>query len=116
MLLDRGSGLRTRFDNGGFDWTFDLWSRSLHRFFGRFYWRLFDSYSACAMVVPTIAVGRFDSEAEPALDGNSNVLIDRAGVGLLFLHAELGQQLENPVRLHFQLPRQLVDPDLQLHR
>lgn len=68
------------------------------------------------MVVRTIAIGGFDGEAEPAFDCDGYVLIDRTGVGLFFLHAELGQQLEDLVRLNFQLPRQLVDPDLQLHR
>jgi hypothetical protein len=41
-----------------------------------------------------------------------DVVIDRAGVGLLFCDSELRQQLEDPVRLDLKLPCQLVDSDL----
>jgi hypothetical protein len=40
------------------------------------------------------------------------VVLERAGVGLLVGDAELGQHLQKPGRLHFQLPSQLVDADL----
>jgi hypothetical protein len=82
----------------------------------RFFGRLFNGDSTAAVIVRAIAIGGFGREAKFALDSDSDVLIDRAGVSLFFLHAELGQQLENPVRLNFKLTRQLVDPDLQLHR
>jgi hypothetical protein len=54
--------------------------------------------------------------AEPLLDGDRHVLVDRAGVRLLFLDTELRQQLQNSVRLDLKLACQLVDSDLQLHR
>jgi hypothetical protein len=44
-----------------------------------------------------------------------HVLIDRAGVRLLFRNAQLGKPVQYLVGLHFQLPCQLVNPNL-LHR
>jgi hypothetical protein len=78
--------------------------------------RFLDRYRGSTAVGRSITVLRLDRQAEPPLNSDCHVLVDRAGVGLLFLNAKLGQQLENLVRLDFQLPRQLVDPDLQLHR
>jgi hypothetical protein len=53
--------------------------------------------------------------AEPLLDSDRHVLVDRAGVRLLLLNAELGQQFQYFVRLDFKLACQLVYSDLQLH-
>jgi hypothetical protein len=53
---------------------------------------------------------------EAALDRQSYVLINRAGMGLLFLDTKLRQQLQYLVGLDFQLPSQLIDSDFQLHR
>jgi hypothetical protein len=55
-------------------------------------------------------------EAEPVLNRDCDILVDRAGVGLLFVDAELRQQIQYYVRFDFQLPCQLIDSDLQLHR
>jgi hypothetical protein len=44
-----------------------------------------------------------------------HIFIDRAGVRLLFLHAQLRQQIENDARFHLKFPRQLVDSDF-FHR
>jgi hypothetical protein len=52
---------------------------------------------------------------QPLPQYNGNVLIDRAGMRFLLLHAQFGQQIENNAGLHFKLPRQLVDSDF-LHR
>ena len=46
---------------------------------------------------------------EPATHDQRNVFIDRAGVCLLFGHAEFGEQIQDHVRFHLKLPRQLVD-------
>ena len=50
-----------------------------------------------------------------AAQPDGHVLIDGAGVRLLFGDAEFGEALQYFVGLDFQLPRQLVDPNL-LHR
>jgi hypothetical protein len=44
-----------------------------------------------------------------------HVVVDRAGVGLLVCYAEFGKFVEDLMRLHLELPRQLVDPNLS-HR
>ena len=59
-----------------------------------------------------VRVGR----AQHLFDGDGYILIDRAGVRLLLLDAQARQQLEDPVRFHFEFPSQLVNSDLQLHR
>lgn len=41
-----------------------------------------------------------------------NVIINRTGVGLLLLHPEFGQQVQDPAGLYFQLPRQFVNSNL----
>jgi hypothetical protein len=43
--------------------------------------------------------------------GNCYIFINGAGVGLLLLHAQFGQQIENDTGLHLKLPRQLVNSD-----
>jgi hypothetical protein len=57
-----------------------------------------------------------DRKTEAALDRDRYVFVDGAGMSLLFLNTELRQELEYPVWLDFQLPRQLIDSDFQLHR
>src|SRR5262249_9005081 len=54
-------------------------------------------------------------EAVPAAQFDRHVFIDRTGMRLLFRDAQLGEQVENLVSFHFQLSRQLIDPNL-LHR
>jgi len=54
--------------------------------------------------------------AKTMLDRDRYILVDRAGVSLLFVNSEFGQQIQYYVRLDFELPGQLVDSDLQLHR
>jgi hypothetical protein len=39
------------------------------------------------------------------------VLVQRAGVGLLFGNPQLGEQVENALRLYLELSRQLVNPN-----
>jgi hypothetical protein len=41
-----------------------------------------------------------------------HIVVDRAGVGQLFGHAEFGELLDDLSRLYFELPRQLIDSDL----
>lgn len=57
-----------------------------------------------------------DGVSEPLFDRDRYIFVNRAGMGLLFLNAQLGQHLEDDVRLDLKLPGQLVNPDLQLHR
>jgi hypothetical protein len=47
--------------------------------------------------------------------GEGNILIDRAGMGLFLLHAEFGQQVENDAGFDLKFSRQLVDSNF-LHR
>jgi hypothetical protein len=69
----------------------------------------------CGLVIsPLIPVGV--RVAEVPLDGDGDIFVDRAGVGLLFLNTEFGKQLENLVRLYFEFPSQLVNSNLQLHK
>jgi len=58
-------------------------------------------------------IGHIESVQPAQLD--SNVLVDGAGMGLLFRDAQFREAVEDLVSLHFQLPRQLVDSNL-LHR
>ena len=53
---------------------------------------------------------------QPVLDRDRNIFIDRARVSLLFINTEFGQQIQYDVRLDFELPGQLINSDLQLHR
>jgi hypothetical protein len=54
--------------------------------------------------------------AEPPLYRERNILVDGAGVRLLFLDAKLRQQLQYSVGLDFQFASELIDSDFQLHR
>jgi hypothetical protein len=53
---------------------------------------------------------RQEPKMTPQLDGD--VVIHRAGVGLLFCDSELRQQIEDLVRFDLELPRQFVNSDL----
>jgi len=54
--------------------------------------------------------------AQAVLYSDGYILVDRTGVGLLFINSEFRQQIQYDVRFDFELPGQLVDSDLQLHR
>jgi hypothetical protein len=41
----------------------------------------------------------------------SQVVVKRAGMGLLVVNAELGEKVEDYARLHFELACQLIDPN-----
>jgi len=73
-----------------------------------------DGYGRTAAL--TGALGNSGCSSKPVLDGRRDILVDGAGVCLLLLNAEIRQQVQNYVRFDFQLPRQLIDSDLQLHR
>jgi hypothetical protein len=55
----------------------------------------------------------FGNKSPPEFE--CDVFVDRAGVRLFLLHAQVRQHVENDARFHFKLPRQLIDPDF-LHR
>jgi hypothetical protein len=46
---------------------------------------------------------------ETAAKLQRNLVVQRAGVGLLVRHSELGQQLQEDVRFYFELASQLID-------
>jgi hypothetical protein len=56
-----------------------------------------------------------DIEAIQSPQLDRDVLIDRAGVRLLLADAQFGEPVQDLVSFHFQLPGQLVNPNL-LHR
>jgi len=58
-------------------------------------------------------VGNIEAIEAPQPDGY--IFIDRAGMRLFFGDAEFREAVENLMSLNFQLPGQLVDPNL-LHR
>jgi hypothetical protein len=58
----------------------------------------------------SFGLGRKESKKTPQLD--RSFLFNRAGVGLLFGDAELGEHLKQPGWLYFELPRQFVYSDL----
>lgn len=53
--------------------------------------------------------------AEQAAQVQNHVVFERAGVRLLIGDAKFGEPVQQFVRFHFQLPRQLIDSNL-LHR
>jgi hypothetical protein len=62
-----------------------------------------------ALVVEGVRAGA--DHAEMSANQVRRVLVQRTGVGLLFGHAQLGEQLENALRLDLELSRQLIDAD-----
>jgi hypothetical protein len=60
-----------------------------------------------------VFLGNFMAEDPPQFDGD--IFVDRAGVGLLLGHAQLGELVQNLVRLDLQLPSQLINANL-VHR
>jgi hypothetical protein len=51
--------------------------------------------------------------AEVAAHFQCDVVVDRAGVGFLFSNTQLRQEVEDAVRLHLELPGQLVNSDFR---
>jgi hypothetical protein len=45
------------------------------------------------------------------LDRGGDVVFDRAGMGLLFLHTQFREQVKNQIRFDLQLTGQLIDSD-----
>jgi hypothetical protein len=52
---------------------------------------------------------------EPLTNRNRHILVDRAGVRLLFTHPKFREEIENDAGFNFQFPGQLVNPNF-LHR
>jgi hypothetical protein len=65
------------------------------------------------LVVPLVVEGvRAGADhAEVSANQVRRVFVQRTGVGLLFGHAQLGEQFENALRLDLELSRQLIDAD-----
>jgi hypothetical protein len=70
-------------------------------------------------VVFMMSVGRTKRSgigtSQPAAEFQGNIFIHGTRVGLLLLHTQAGQHVEDDARFYFKLPRQLIDPDF-LHR
>ena len=60
----------------------------------------------------SICPGAGRTPSEPFSHQDGDLIVDRARVRLLLRHAELGEQVENHLRLNLKLPRQLVDTGL----
>jgi hypothetical protein len=65
------------------------------------------------LVVPLVVerVRASADHAEVSANQIRRVFVQRAGVGLLLGHAQLGEQVENALRLYLELSRQLINPD-----
>ncbi len=48
---------------------------------------------------------------QPLSQDKRDIFVDRAGMGLLFLHAQFGQHVDNDARLDLKLSCQLVNSD-----
>jgi hypothetical protein len=48
---------------------------------------------------------------KPPADGQGDIIVQRAGMRLLFVKAELGENVQDHARFNFQFARQLVDAD-----
>jgi len=74
------------------------------------------SFGIVGMVFITGGITRRRIRAEEFIPQfESNVLIHRAGVRLLLLHAQFGQHFDDNAGFDLKLPSQLVDSDL-FHR
>jgi len=86
---------------------------------GRFFHRrcvngfhmLFGRGSRRGFMIPLMVVclrtGAIHPEVLP--DEIGNVIVQRAGMGFLLGHSQLGEQVENSLRFYLKLPRQLID-------
>jgi len=94
------------------------WSRLAHR---RPVRMIFGDSDAAMLIRPLGRVRRRDITAvagdpELMLYRDCDILVNRTGMSLLFVYAELRQQIQYCIRLDFKLPRQFINSDLQLHR
>jgi hypothetical protein len=75
------------------------------------------------VIIVTVAIGRFAAGAQgtgvgsmkAALEFNGNLFIDRAGMRLFLMHAQLWQHVDDDAGLDLKLPSQLVNSNF-LHR
>jgi len=72
---------------------------------------LLDCGSSGRFMIPLMIECRRTGAIHPEVlpDEIGNVVVQRAGMGFLLGHSQLGEQVENPLRLYLKLPRQLVD-------
>ena len=59
---------------------------------------------------------RSTATGDVTANDQSQVVVKRAGMGLLVMDAELGKKVENNARLHFELACQLIDPNFHTVR
>jgi hypothetical protein len=60
------------------------------------------------------AIGNLMTEEPPQFE--SDIFVDRAGVGLLLRYAQFGKLVQDLMRFDFQLPSQLINANLLLHK
>jgi hypothetical protein len=72
---------------------------------------VFPIFRVVVFVTAGRTVVRYAGRHKPIAQRQCNVLVDRTRMRLLLLHAELGQQVEYDAGFHFELARQLVNPD-----
>jgi len=74
---------------------------------------LLDGRYACSLVVPFVIerIGTRADYTEVLANQIGRVFVERTGVGFLLSHAHFGEQVENALRLNFELSRELINPD-----
>ncbi len=109
LLFDGGGSrsLRLRLAYGSSRRVFHH-RRSVHAGLG-----LFDG--RCGARPRLVILVSFAAALQQPPQPDRDILVDRAGVGLLFRNAQLGQPVKDLVRFDFQLPGQLINANL-VHR
>jgi len=59
------------------------------------------------LVIECVRTSAIHPEVFP--DEIGDVIVQRAGMGFFLGHSQFGEQVENPLRLYLELPRQLID-------
>jgi hypothetical protein len=80
---------------------------------GSLLYLLLDGGRGGRFMVPLLVEGVRSGAVHAEVSANQvrRVLVQRAGVGLLFCHAQFREQVENALRLDLELSRQLINAD-----
>jgi hypothetical protein len=81
----------------------------------RYFWRLLEQWFFFLHLFHHGSAGRDRFRrvcTKVPADGQSDIVVERARVSLLFGDSEFGQEIEYPAWLNLKLASQLVDPDL----
>jgi len=73
-------------------------------------------YGQCGTAAFACSFSDSGSATKLVFDSCRDIFVDGAGMRLLLLNAEVRQKIQNHIWFYFQFTRQLINPDLQLHR